>query len=615
MSNKSAVFRGLLRSDVLAAISVAGFVGILGLWPHLKFVHEIGDFRYFHGAYDEDTYVLSWFLGTLRATRALSGFALSAVYGLAARSLDATLIVSDFLFPFVATCAAYFAASQIVSGRSARILIALLLVFANDLLSLGNVLLWTSDRFNILVFSRLASLIHPNLVPSYETSFLAIFRTPEPQLSLALMFLTLGLLARLARPDQRREPGMFAATVAGISLLPIGYTFVTLPVATVAGGFMLVLAWFRRTSAVVIAVGLLGAVLVSLAAVYWDRNGGQTSAGLAEDLTYRTRLPILSPAIIGSLILGVPFGIWTLCCGRRQPLAFLALGCLIAPLLVSNQQLLTGMMFSARDWERTVHYPLLVFGGVAALSVMPFRDTWPRLLTPLLWVVSAVIVVVAVQTEKAAFAVWRSYNMESVAIARALEKIGPDTINRATLVFENAGVAVITQVRTRDRITPVLTFYRVAMKFIPNMPPEATSAAPSSYEPGLFEHWFRTGVSAEQAEQMLRSEIRQRAGAHLNYLFSFRDAWYPATDNRAVRQGELERSVGPVVDRYRNFLAAGTHCTAFERPALLVSARSPADLKPVPSIHNEHLATGAAGEVTAYVYRQSSREAICGGRD
>ena len=53
---------------------MATFVAILGLWLHPKFASEIGEFRYFHGAFDEDTYILSWLRGTLRATRALSDF-------------------------------------------------------------------------------------------------------------------------------------------------------------------------------------------------------------------------------------------------------------------------------------------------------------------------------------------------------------------------------------------------------------------------------------------------------------------------------------------------------------------------------------------------------------
>lgn len=601
------------RADVLAAGLVATFVGILGLWPHLQFAREIGEFRYFQGAYDEDTYVLSWLLGTLRSTRALSGFALSAIYRVCGSSLDATLAASDFIFPFLASCAAYFAVSQLVSRRPARVLAALTLVFANDLFSLGNVILWTSGQFNISRFSQIVGLVHPNLVPFYETSFLAVLRTPEPQVSFVLMFLSLGLLARYAVVIGIRERAALAAAVITIALLPIGYTFVTLPVAAIAGGFLLVQGYFRQVSAIPIAVGLLGAALVSLSAVYWDHNGGQTTTGMLAGLTYPTRLPIITPAVIGSLTFSVAFGFWMILRGYKGPLAFLAFGCLVMPLVLSNQQIVTGVMFSARDWERTVSYPILLFGVVTALSVMaPSYTTRSSFPAPVLWVCSALIAVVVVRAEKTTFSTWRTYNMESIATVRALQAVDAGTASQASLVLDNAGIAPMLQVRTNNRYEVVLTFYRVAMNFIPNMAPDAGSADPSRYEDELFEHWFRTEVSPEMAEQSLRAEIQQRAGPNLSYLFSFRDAWYPASDNRKVRQAELEQSVGPIIERYRRYLSSPARCKVFERPALLVRTRQPRETMPGPRIDNQYLAEGSAGGVVAYVYRQSSREPECG---
>ena len=603
------------RADLLAAGLVATFVGILGLWPHLQFASEIGEFRYFHGAYDEDTYVLSWLLGTLRSTRALSGFALSIIYRLCGSSLDATLAASDFVFPFLASCAAYFAVSQVVPSRSARVLAALMLVFANDLFSLGNLILWTSGQFNILRFSQIVGLAHPNLVPSYETSFLAVLRTPEPQVSFVLMFLTLGLLARFAVVIGIRERAALAAAVIAISLLPIGYTFVTLPVAAIAGGFLLVQGYFRQISAIPIAVGLLGAALVSLSAVYWDHNGGQTTTGMLTGLTYPTRLPIITPAVIGSLVFSISFACWMIWRGCREPLAFLALGCLVMPLVLSNQQIVTGVMFSARDWERTVSYPVLLFGVVTALSVMaPSYATRLSFPAPVLWVCSALIAVVVVRAEKTSFSIWRAFNMEAIATVRALQAVDAATASQASLVLDNAGIAPMLQVRTNNRYNVVLTFYRVAMDFIPNMAPEARSADPSRYENELFEHWFRTEVSPEMAEQLLRAEIQQRAGSNLSYLFSFRDAWYPASDNRKVRQAELEQSVGPIIERYRAYLSSPARCKVFERPALLVRTRPPRETLPGPRVDNQYVAEGSAGGVIAYVYRQSSREPDCGAR-
>ncbi len=100
-----------------------------------------------------------------------------------------------------------------------------------------------------------------------------------------------------------------------------------------------------------------------------------------------------------------------------------------------------------------------------------------------------------------------------------------------------------------NRINVPLSFYKVATNFIPNMLPDMAQAARSPYEELVFEHWLRTGMR-EEVELLLRSEIQQRAGTFTNYLFSFRDGWYPASDNRAFRQAELERSVDPIIARY-----------------------------------------------------------------
>jgi len=603
VSKKFPLSCGLSRSDVLAAAVVACFVGILGLWPHLSFAREIGEFRYFHGAHDEDIYTLGWLSGTLRSTRALSGLALSVVYALCSSSLDATLVISDFIFPFLATCAAYFAASQLVSSRPGRILTALLLVFANDLFSLGNLALWTSS--NILGFTQAIDMIGPNLVPPYVTSFLAIFRTPEPQVSFSLMFLNLGLLARFATIDKDRGPAAFAVAIVALSLLPIGYTFVTFPIAAIAGASVIVFAFFRKGAAATVAIGLLAAMLVSLGVYYWNQKGDQTVAGLATHLLYHTRAPIITPAVIGSLIFGTSFGIWMILGRRWQPLAFLALACLLMPAMLSNQQIITGIMFSARDWERTVNYPVLVFGIVAALSVIaPLQEKRPHLLSPLCWAWCAVILLAVWRGQQSSFGYWKSDNLESIAIIRALKAVDPGTLDRASLVFQNAGIAPLVQVRMKNQLNPALTYYRVGLNFVPNMAPDANSASPSPYEDSVFEHWFRTGVSPEKAEQLLHSEAQQRWGPYLGFLFSFRDGWFPASDNRAMRQQEVEQSIGPIIGRYRNYLVSQIRHD-FDRPALLVSAQSPAELRSPPGIHNEYIGMGSAGGAVAYVYRQS----------
>ncbi len=607
MPNKSQAIASPSRADLLAAGAVATFVGLLGLWPHLGFIKEIGELRYFQGAYDEDSYILSWLLGTLRSTRALSGFALSVVYAISSRSLDATLILSDFVFPFLATCAAYFAASQVLSSRVARVLVSLLLVFANDLFSLGNLAVWTSGRLNIFAFSQAVGVIGPNLVPPYETSFLAVFRTPEPQVSFTLMFLILGLLARFAGDISAAKRGAAIALIAAIALLPLGYTFITAPMAAIVAGSMILFAVTgRKTGAAATAIGLAGATCVVLVAHHWQQSGGQSTSSLATGLSYHSRAPVITPAVLWSLGLGLWLSHWLLRQQDRGPLAFLALGCLLLPLLLSNQQIISGVMISARDWERNVSYPLLVFGAATMASlIVPSAQMKASRAAKIAWIGCAVCILVVVRAQSVAFRMWDPRNVESMAIVRALQAADPALVADSRLTFSDVGISQFIQVRMKDAVNVPLSFYKVAMNFIPNMAPGATQAEPSPYENLVFEFWLRTGVSPEQAENMLRTEIGQRAGTFTNYLFSFRDAWYPASDNRAVRQAELERSVGPIIARYRDYLRPDNRRGFFDQPALLISAKAPAELPATPWIRNEYVGSGNARGVTAYLYRQS----------
>ncbi len=121
MLQKTRAIGSLFKTDFMVATLIATIIGISGLWPHSMFAHEIGELRYFHGAYDEDFLHPELALGNAQGSLGLlSGFALNVIYRICPSSLDAALIASDFVFPFLVTCTAYFAASQLISGRAAE---------------------------------------------------------------------------------------------------------------------------------------------------------------------------------------------------------------------------------------------------------------------------------------------------------------------------------------------------------------------------------------------------------------------------------------------------------------------------------------------------------------
>lgn len=597
---------GPLKADLVAAIFLGTLIGVLGLWPHLLLMHRVGGFAFFNGAYDEPTYALGWLRGTLRSTRLLSEAGFGAVYVLGGFSVRAALVLSDFIFPFMAACAAYFAASRICQRVSLRMLSAILLVFANDLFSLGNLAVWHSGDLTLSVFSQLVSHIGANLVPPYETSYLAVFRTPEPQASFALMFLVLGLLAHLAQGREGRVP--LAATVVAISLLPLGYTFVTLPVAAVAACCVPAFAFCDlRRAALATAAGMAGALAVAAGAVAWQHAGAQSSAGLAAMLSYPSRLPVITPAVIASVGLGGLFGLSLLGSGKRSALAFLALACLAMPLLIDNQQVITGFMISARDWERNFNYPALVFGALAALAAripLPAALRAPRYGEWAGWLACLAAAVVLVRAERQSIGYWMPQNLESVAARRALDSAAPKPAAGTPLVLEESGLGPLVELRTDGAANILMDFYHVGIDLVPNMAPDATEAGPSPYETVVFEYWLRTGITPEEAEKLLHAEIERAAGTYINFLFSFRDAWYPASDNRAVRRPELERSVAPLIARYRSYLDPANRAAVLAHPAILVSSNGPEALRKNPWVRNAPLGQGSAGPAAVFLYRQ-----------
>ena len=65
-----------------------------------------------------------------------------ALYHLTGPAADLSLILQDIVLPALAALAALYLASRLASTASARALIALLLLFAQDLFSPSNMAVW-----------------------------------------------------------------------------------------------------------------------------------------------------------------------------------------------------------------------------------------------------------------------------------------------------------------------------------------------------------------------------------------------------------------------------------------------------------------------------------------
>ncbi len=210
----------------------------------------------------------------------------------------------------------------------------------------------------------------------------------------------------------------------------------TLPVAAIAGGFPLNAGMFQADVGHPDCSRFARAALVSLSAVYWDHNGGQTTSGMLAGLTYPTRLPIITPGVIGSLVFSAAFGFWMILARMQGAAGFPDLGLSGHPLVLSNQQIVTGVMFSARDWERTVSYPVL--------SVRRCRCTFRHRAVLHQAAVASCTGAVDMfgshcsrraRAERTAFSTWRAYNMGPSPSSGRCSVVDADTASRASLVL------------------------------------------------------------------------------------------------------------------------------------------------------------------------------------
>jgi hypothetical protein len=353
---------------------------------------------------------------------------------------------------------------------------------------------------------------------------------------------------------------------------------------------MALLICVRRRPALAVAAVALAATAIFVGSLVVVQPG--------QHLIFASRLPVVTPAVLAGVLGAAVFLATAFRCNADRPLAWLALGCLLMPAALSNQQLITGIMVSARDWERYANYPILIVGFALAIRIADFA--WLRRAAVSALPASALIAVVLVVANLRSYGYWYQHNLQSLAlqgVLTAVDASGGDT----RILLDEPGEVPLLAARLNGKGNFVLDYTPLFRRHVPDMPPAAT-LPDSPHVPALYEFWWRTGTAPDQAEATLRAEAAARSGYYLGFLFSFRDHWHPATDNRLVRQADIERLIPSVIDNYRTFLGQAT-----SRPAggvIRLSLTPPDRLRSAPELTDEPLGQWSVAGVTAYAYRQ-----------
>ncbi len=613
-----------LGRDWVLALALATIVATLGVLPHLWFGMAAGELGWFKSAYDEDTYARLLLSGQIRVDRGVSFVALNALYILSGGRLDAAMILADAIFPFLAALAAFTLATRLVEGAAARVFVVLLLLFGQESLSFGCGAVTSADApWSLAAFRAAFAERYPGLIPDYYTSYFSLFRTPEPQVTLVLLFLHLTALVDLLRRAGGQGAGRALAYLAvSHAVLPWSYAFVAAPlVALEAGLALLLLVGPRRCE------GLrLAAAILPYAAVWGLRAlAAAWAPGTFPSATrhvFRSSAPIVTPSIAYGCLLLVGYAATTLFARRASRslsgAAPLAPVCFALPALLLNQQMASGFMLSTRDFERYGVYPFLVVGG-AVLSTRlagPAAGRWAR---PLILLVTLVVLAVVVLGQLRVIGAFREANEASLSMARAARAAGDGPPSR--ILIEEAALAPLLATRLFNfkgegsrPATFVVDYTDISRLMLPrfgsSVPLERASA--EFHEGRVFERFARLGFSPGAVRAVLEkegAEIETGSTFFLHFLFPLSEVWYPLTDGRMTRKQAVLEALDGVVDRYVASLGAPPE--RWREPVLFITPHEPGEAPTGDRWRLEHLGTGSfkssRGGFVFHAFRQSWR--------
>ncbi len=547
---------------ILAAVSVA----IMGAVPHVVFSCQAGELTWFKSAYDEDIYAELALNGPWTPQRALSSLLFVGLRWLTGGNTQLTLVFFDVVFPTTCALLAAYVACRIAREQSIRLLLLIGFIFGQELFSFGSTAVWSrsieSIRPMLPDFAR-------SLLPDFSTSFFVLFRTPEPQVSWVVMWAFFAFLVT-------GWPGHTMRVRAGPTILllllnlcfPFCYIFVGIPLILLE--FILaVLHWLRGRlmPASLIAGSAAVSSLLTVALNHW-------SAATKDRLSmiFHSRLPVITPSVVFSVLCFVLLKYFL--SQKRGKTELLALACALVamPVLMMNQHLISGLMISPSNWERYVNYPVLILGlavGAAAVSEsIPFLGSswWRRARS----IVSVFLVILILGGQGRVYRLWHKSNEIALAMGRAANVARRNQNPGTVLVLDSPDLAPLVLSRISPPPETLLSYVDLVRHRIGNM--QIDGAVPigrSEHQDRLLEFMARMGKSPREVASILESEASQHSGYYLAYLFSFRDFWFPASSDRAVRQTWIAAQIPKIVDTYQNELARPPE--TWKRVAILIT--------------------------------------------
>lgn len=270
--------------------------------------------------------------------------------GLAAGSMRAGFIVSDFLFPALIFLIIYFLVWEITSRRIPALLFSSLFIFA--------------PKFGLYVppvsFLNLRELIKSALPFLKTEEVLHFSQFEEPKITFLFMSLCFYFIYRALKRNER-----FTVYIAGISFGLLFYTYLydwvsSLVALAITGAIFLFQKDYRRAKQAALIIGIGAAV----SGFYWYNlwqilhlpNYQDIIARAGGEFSHHIRFLTVWKSYIRALVLIA--GLWFLWLKKEKNAAIFLSAFLLAYFMVVNAQVITGFNPHPDHWYRVQFFPI-----------------------------------------------------------------------------------------------------------------------------------------------------------------------------------------------------------------------------------------------------------------
>lgn len=581
----------MARSCLLLAL----FFGFLGVLPHALFSLNTGMVSYMEYAWDENTYarLAMQSYGTLLYRYAGFG-AFEFIYKLFGHDVSWALIVCDFLFPaltaLVAVAIVRFAG--FVRFRDVFVAASLLLV-SGAVLCMGDPNFWGKWMMKISPFamSDMPQAVRM-FVPNQLVTFFPLFRTPDPQVSFVISFSALLALMLYAEKGCKRYLALLVCLMFLMPSIYITTALATLLTVGAYGFFGFVLQ--RSKKYAVLLAGVAGAAIF-YALCYFSVTQESNASGFI----FSSRLPVLTPSVLMG-IAGCAYILrknWqSIVTGREiAERHILAMALFIVPVAVLNQQLITGLMIQAKNWELHANYYLIMLGVLLVWRDIDLTRI-PQRLAKVLSYAPHILILMLVIAQVRAYERFADRNLQTVAateVVRGLDKKTP-------VLLDNPGfeAAVI------NRLPAFATGLLPGHFSVIDQPHAIATGNDKAYKLATmrmrefgFEIFARRQKTPDAIKLMFEGHIKKGTCApELLYFFTPMDCWGELTNHRALQEKKLAEALPLIVEDYQDYLSSAARRKKFA-DAYFLSASEYAHLEKAKTV-----TVGRVGAQTMHLY-------------